>query len=78
MAQTITISQTAYKDLVSRLARVESIVTELLKRFEKEPPFGSDEWWDWSIEKGREDIKAGRTVSVKNSKELKTLLNSYK
>lgn len=76
MADTITISQSAYKELLARVTRVEKMVAEILEKFESEPPYGSDKWWNWSIKKGEEDLKKGNYEVFESAKELVKHLKS--
>lgn len=77
--QTITVPVETFEKLVSRLDELTREVKAIKVRlFDKEPPYGSDEWWEWSDKKAMEDIKAGRFVELKDKKELKTYLNSLK
>lgn len=76
MSNSITLSQSAYKDLVSRVNRLEKMVSALLSRFEQEPPYGSDAWWNWSIKKGKEDIKKGRYTDVTTDKQRDAFFKS--
>lgn len=77
--QTITIPVETFEKLVSRLDELTREVKAIRVRlFEKEPPYGSDEWWEWSEKKAMDDIKAGRFVELKNKKGLQIYLNSLK
>ncbi|GIW64692.1 MAG: hypothetical protein KatS3mg092_0625 [Patescibacteria group bacterium] len=76
MANTITLTQSSYKELLNRLSRLEKMVATLLEKFEKEPTYGSDEWWYYSIKKGEEDIKKGNYKVFDSSKDLKKYLKS--
>lgn len=64
MAQTMTVPAKTFTEILSRLDRltrdVQAIKTKLSG---KEPPYGSEEWWEWSDKKAMEDIKAGRVVT---------------
>jgi len=70
MSNTVTLSQSAYKELLARMNRLEKMIATLLERFEQEPPYGSDAWWDWSIKKGKEAIKKGEYVEITTQKQL--------
>jgi len=79
MNQTITISPKTVNQILARLdaltKEVKSIKTKL---FEEEPPYGSEDWWEWSDKKAMQDIKAGRYTTIHNKKELKLFLDSLK
>jgi len=74
MANTVVLSQSAYKEILARLSRLEKIVSSLLEKLEKEPPYGSDEWWKYSIKKGEEDIKKGNFQVFDSTKSLANYL----
>lgn len=79
MAQTITVPAKTLEEILSRLEKLTLDVKAIKARiFEQEPPYGSDEWWVWSDRKAIEDIKAGRFVEFKNTKEAQEYLNSLK
>ena len=77
MSQTIQISQTKYEELLTRMARLESMVAKLLEKGDK-PAEGTDAWWELSDKKALEDIKKGRYTVVHDKKELQQHLDSLK
>lgn len=76
MSNTITLSQPAYKELLKRLSKLERMVATLLEKFEQEPPYGTDSWWQWSIKKGKEDIKKGRYTEITTDKQREIFFKS--
>ena len=88
MANNVTLSQTAYQQLYNKIDRLEKMVVQLLVQFpnqsisdvkgvaESTPPYGSDDWWNWSDKQAKQDIKAGRTTIIKNKKELKAFFDN--
>lgn len=77
--QTMTVPTKTFEEILSRLDQLTKEVHVIrVKLFESEPPYGSNEWWEWSDRKAMEDIKAGRFVELKNKGELKTYLDSLK
>lgn len=79
MAQTITVPTKTFEEILSRLDQLtEEVFAIKVKLFDKEPPYGSDEWWEWSDRKAMEDIKAGRVTTIRNKKELQQFFNSLK
>jgi len=48
----------------------------LLDKFEQEPPYGSEAWWEWSIKKGKEAIKKGEFVEVTTDKQREDFFKS--
>lgn len=79
MNQAITVSSKTIEEILAHLNTLTKEVKEIkAKLFEKEPPYGSDEWWKWSDKKALEDIKHGRYTEIKNKKELKEFFDSLK
>ena len=77
--QTITIPAKTFEKILSKLDDLVKDVRDIKsKLFEKEPPYGSDEWWEWSNKKAMEDIKAGRYTKLHNKKELHEYFDSLK
>lgn len=77
MAQTITVSEKVFEEIISRLDKLTREVQVIKARmFEKEPPYGSNEWWEWSDRKALEDIKAGRIVKFDSAEKAIKWLNS--
>lgn len=77
--QTISVSSKTIQEILGQLEKLTSDVQTIKsKLFEKEPLYGSDEWWEWSDKRALEDIKHGRYTEIKNKKELKKFFNSLK
>lgn len=77
--QTITVPAKTFEKILSRLDQLGRMVEAINEKLESAPPYGSDEWWEWSEKKADEDIKAGRVSAVlHNKKELQGFLNSLK
>lgn len=78
--QTINVPAETFEKLVSRLDKLTREVQAIKARLvEKEPPYGSKQWWEWSEKKADEDIKKGRVSAVlHNKKELQGFLDSLK
>ncbi len=76
MEQTVTLTQSAYKDLLSRVNKLETMMVKLLKQFEKEPPYGSEAWWAWADRKGREAKKKGEYTEITTKKQLDAYFKS--
>ena len=75
MNNTIIISQSAYKELVTRLSRLEKMVLALVKKLEAEPQEGSDDWWEQSDKRALEEIKKGQFVEFDSAKDMVNFLN---
>ncbi len=79
MTQTISVDINTIKLILQRLDDLAQDVAEIKKKVsEKEPPYGSQAWWDWSDKKAKEDIKKGRYTMVRDKNELQTHLDSLK
>ena len=78
MTQVISIDNKIAKDLLSLLRELKQQVASLNEKLEGAPPYGSNEWWEWSNKKAQEDIKNGRYSTLHNKKELQEYLNSLK
>ncbi len=77
MNQTITVSSKTIEEILVHLNTLTKEVKEIkAKLFEKEPPYGSDEWWEWSDEKALKEIKAGKGIKFNTAKEAIKWLNS--
>ncbi len=71
MNQTVTVPAKTIDEIFSRLDELTKTVKKIAAKLsEKEPPYGSDEWWEWSDKKALEEIKAGKGTKIHNKKEL--------
>lgn len=78
MADAVIIPEKKLDKILSILDTLKVEIKELKSKTQKEPPYGSDEWWKWSDEEAREDIRAGRYKSFKSVKDLTKYLDSLK
>ncbi|MBI3289822.1 hypothetical protein HYZ78_00315 [Candidatus Microgenomates bacterium] len=78
MAQTVTIDSKTTKEILTILRYLKKEINLLREKFDAEPPYGSDAWWEWSDKKAEEDIRTGRYTKVSNKKELQKYLDSLK
>lgn len=62
------------KELVAFSRLVESLQKKLARLFIA--PYGSDTWWEQSIEQSREDYKAGRYTELKMKEEIQQFFYS--
>lgn len=80
MTQTTTVNTKTIQLLRTRVDKLtrelEAIKKKLFEITNKEPPYGSDEWWEWSDKKALEEIKAGKGLRFKSAKEAIKWLNS--
>lgn len=77
--QTVVVPVKTFEKILSRLDQLTKDVQAIKSSFfEKEPPYGSDAWWKWSDKKAKEDIKAGRYITLHSTKEAQKYLNSLK
>lgn len=76
MNQAITVSPKTIEEILVRLDRLAKEVKAIKARlFEEEPPYGSDEWWEWSERKADEDIKKGKLMRFNSAEEAIKWLN---
>ncbi len=79
MNQTVTVSSQTIEEILAHLNTLTREVKEIKVRlFEKEPPYGSDEWWEWSDKKAIDEIKAGKGIKIHNKKELNAFFKNLK
>ncbi len=77
--QTVTVPAKTFEKILSKLDQLAKDVQTIKSALsEKEPPYGSDQWWEWSDKKAKEDIKAGRYVTLHSAKEAQKYLDSLK
>jgi hypothetical protein len=77
MNQTITVPSKTMEEIFVRLNTLTSEIKAIkAKLFEKEPPYGTDEWWKWSEIKADEDIKANRLIRFDSVNDAVKWLNS--
>lgn len=76
--QTVTVPAETFEKILSKLDHLSRAVEVINEKLEGAPPYGSDEWWEWSNAKAQEDIKNGRYTALHNKKELRGYLHSLK
>jgi len=77
MNQTITVSPKTIEEILARLDKLTREIKVIkTKLFEKEPPYGSDAWWEWSNTEALKEIKAGKGTKITNKKELDAFFKS--
>lgn len=73
MSHTVQISQSKFDELNKRVNRLEQLVNKLLE-LKDEPPYGSDEWWEWSDKNALEAIKKGDSIEFGSAREMVSYL----
>lgn len=76
--QTVTVPAKTFEKILARLDQLGRAVEAINEKLEDAPPYGSDEWWEWSNRLAQEDIKKGRYTSLHNKNELQEYLDSLK
>lgn len=77
--QTVTVPAKTFEKILSRLDLLTQEVADIKTRlFEKEPSYGSDEWWGWSNAKALQEVKEGKGTVIHNKKELKEFFKSLR
>ncbi len=74
--QTITVPAKTFEKILSRLDQLGRMVEAINEKLETAPPYGSDEWWEWSNAKALKSIKEGKGVVIHDKKELDNFFNS--
>lgn len=72
------ISEHKLDKILSTLEELKKEVSQVKEKLEEAPPYGSDEWWKWSIKRSEEDYKAGRYKTFKTVEEMQKHLDSLK
>lgn len=70
MSQVIQLSKSQFDTLLERLSRLEKTVSQLLEKV-GEPPYGSDEWWDWSDKTALKEAEKGEYYELKSKEDIK-------
>ena len=74
MANTITLTQSAYNSMITRISKLEKMLGALLKKQKKEPQYGSEAWWDMNIKEGENDVKNGNYRVFDSAKSMTSYL----
>ena len=72
MSKTMTVSPAIIEMILTKLDRLEKAILKLVEIIEadKEPPYGTSAWWEWSDKKALEDYRKGKYTSIKTHGEL--------
>lgn len=77
MANTVTIDTKTINLILDRLEKLARDVNAIrVGLIEKEPPYGSNEWWEWSDKKALNEIKAGKGIQFNSAEDAIEWLNS--
>lgn len=77
MNQAVMVSPKTIDEIFVRLNALTRELKEIkTKLFEKEPPYGSDEWWEWSDKQAIKEIKAGKGIKFNSAEKAIKWLNS--
>ncbi len=76
--QTITVPAKTFEKILSRLDQLGRMVETINEKLEGAPPYGSDEWWEWSNKKALKSIKEGKGTVIHNKKELNAFFNNLR
>ena len=74
--QTVTVPAKTFEKIVSKLDQLTAQVEAINEKLEGAPPYGSDEWWEWSNTRALKSIKEGKGIVINNKKELDQFFNS--
>ena len=78
MVDAVYIPEKKLDKILSILDALKVEIKELKSNGQKEPPYGSDEWWEWSDKIAKQEIREGNYYETKNKKELKEFLDNIK
>mgnify|MGYP001615346231 CR=1 FL=1 len=77
MANAVAVDAKTISTILTRLDKlvrdVEAIKTRV---FEKQPPYGSDMWWDKEMKEAEEAFRKGKGIKFNSAKEAIKWLNS--
>jgi len=77
MNQTVTVPTKTINEIFFRLDELTKAVKKIsVKLSEKEPLYGSDEWWNKEIKEADSEFKKGKGTLFKSSKDAIKWLNS--
>ena len=77
--QTVTVPAKTFEKILSRLDQLTQDVQAIKSTLsEKEPLYGSDEWWEWSNAKALKEAREGKGTVIHNKKELKEFFKSLR
>lgn len=77
MNQTVTVPAKTIDEIFSRLDELTKTVKRIsVKLLNEEPPYGSDEWWEWSDKAAIKEIKAGKGIKFNSAEKAIKWLNS--
>jgi len=77
MTQTVTVETKVLKQILERLDELTQEVRVLKESlFEKEPTYGSGEWWEWSDKKAIEAHRKGEYLEISTPEELKKIFKA--
>lgn len=78
MVQTAQINPEKIEEILSTLKEVKRELKEVKETLDREPPYGSDAWWNWSDRRAMEDFAAGRYKTFRTNREFKAYLDGLK
>lgn len=76
MAQTVVIDNKTINTILSTLRDIKKEVVRLSEKLKEAPPYGSEEWWEWSDKRALNSIKGGRGTTITSKKELNNFFKS--
>lgn len=77
MANTVTIEAKTVQAILSELKSLRADVQTIKKKLlEKEPSYGSDEWWEASDKEALKELRAGKGIKFSSAEEAIKWLKS--
>ncbi len=72
------VSEYKLDKILSSLEELKREVSRVKEKLEEAPPYGSEEWWEWSIHKAEKEFARGDYYELQNTKELDDFLENIK
>ncbi|MBL7159720.1 hypothetical protein ISS85_04540 [Candidatus Microgenomates bacterium] len=66
MTQTIAVNTSAITEILKTLKAVKEELAIVREKLETAPPYGSAEWWQWSIKRGLQEIEEKKFETFKS------------
>lgn len=70
MVNTTTVKIDVLKDILATLQELKKEIASVKEVVRTAPPYGSEEWWEWSDAKAMEDVKNKEYTPVRNEQDL--------
>ncbi len=72
----ITLKQSEYQKLINRISKLEKMFTQLMRKLQKEPQYGSSEWWDREFTLAEKELSSDEGKIFESGEELVNYLET--